>query len=225
MERITPLAPDAHGARATQRKGERMNKQSRGRIKNMKTKITIEPKKNVSIETIWNIEQDRPYPDMGARWSTPRWRNTGGLFAEFGNPAYGLKKDFRAELLRNDTEEHDITSRLSSAGYNGNPGSFDYRGKYLGEISVDITPRLVQMGKGFCARWRVRGFETPTNSEVEFLNAAVLPGLLAAIEANRAELKAYAVKCIKEKAAQCLADARKALDAMGEQMERAISQL
>lgn len=206
----------------------------------MKTKITIEPKKGVSVETIWNIEQDRPYPDMESHCSTPRWRNTEGLFAEFGNPAYGLKNEYRADLLRNDKAEHDTGDRNDFAGFSpelvygkdgkrimqpGNPGSFDYRGKTMGEISVDITPRLVQMGKGFCARWRVRGFETPTPSEVEFLNAAVLPGLLAVIEANRAELKACAVKCIKEKAAQCLADARKAIDSMEEQMDLAIKKL
>ena len=188
------------------------------------THITVSAKKGHERATLWLIKQIRPFPSISGGHSMG-WQGGDGLFGEYGNPARGIGNSYRAELLRSDFSHETATgNRCDFAGYtperNGpeNPGAIVLRGKSLGETSVEID------SNGW-SRWRVRGFDTPTDGETAFLNEQVLPSLLSAIQANAADLRREAIEGIRESCAQAISEARETLDKLEREALKAIAAL
>lgn len=189
---------------------------------NMTVKVTIETKKGQTQNTQWGVWQERPFPDIekGGRF---KWRNGEGLFPNFNGPAQGIGRNYTAVLLRSDLTKRE-NNRKDYAGYQEdrntpeNPGCIVYRGKSLGETSIKIDSH------GYATiRTRYGSYpDTTTAGEREFVKAAVVPGLIAFIEANRAELKAEAIAAIRETVKRNLADARQDIDELEAEAEAAI---
>lgn len=187
----------------------------------IKLKIDITTKKGTTVTTTWGIRQARIYPDLECHGTRIEWRNTGGLFPQYpATKAVGLPAEYYAYLLRNDIPTPAYNNRMDFAGFYGNPGTFALRGVNLGEVSATIRespwPSCV---------WRVRGSNSPTTGERDFLNEHVLPHLKEAILREAKALKAEAVDAIAASVAERLKNARTSLDACSKQMIAAIRAL
>lgn len=191
----------------------------------IKVKISFETKKNNKVETIWGIRQNRPYPTVVGSCGTLKWENGGGLFpqwhpGEMEKP--GIGGTYRCDLLRNDTDEHDMSTRVSSAGYDprgdgkANPGTFALRGVDMGEMTIEFgnNPEWPEI--------RVRGFERPSPSERDFIKANIVKVLAAAVDAHRDELKEEAISELRATVAARLAEAREKLVKMEKEINAAI---
>lgn len=172
---------------------------------NTTTKSTTKKNEPATIAN-WEISQAVPYPDLQASGSYIEWRNAGTLKGSHGNKPAPLPAHFYAYLLPDEKPLPDQWNRTHLAGYEQNPAPLSFRGKTLGEVQLEKTPHYTN--------WRVRGSETPTPSEKEWLNAEILPQLLKAIDDNRDALKAAAVERIRKTLAERLATARRDLDRM-----------
>ena len=178
--------------------------------------IKISTKKGQTQETKWIIAQAHPYPDIEKAGSW-RWRNADELFDTYQHPAAGLGNNYYCELLRSDipADGHD---RKSFAGFDGNPGTITLRGVNLGEMRVDVNENGYN-------KISVRGFETTTPGEKAFITAAIIPGLLAAIEESKAELKAEAVEAVRACIVEHVRDARAEIDKLEAEALGAIKKL
>lgn len=171
----------------------------------MKTQFNVTTKKGSTQLTTWAINQDRAYPDIEAGCSL-RWRNGGGLFADFNGPAKGIGRRYTCNLMRNDGAAMQ-GNRYDLAGYEGSPGTIEYRGRDLGEMEIRID------ANGY-ADIRLRGFDRATDGERAWINAEIVPHLEQAIETNREALHAEAVEAMRTSMLGRLQDARQQLDKM-----------
>lgn len=187
----------------------------------LKLIIDITTKKGTTVTTTWGIQQARIYPDLECHGTRIKWRNTGGLFPKYpATKAVGLPAEYYAYLLRDDipTPTHNI--RMDFAGYDGNPGTFALRGVDLGEVSA-----LIKESPWSSCVWEVRGRNSPTTGERDFLNLHVLPHLKAAILREAKALKAEAVDALAASVMERLKKARTSLDDCSTQMITAIRAL
>lgn len=186
-------------------------------------KITITTKKGTTQETQWLVWQERPYPDIekGGSW---KWRNADALFGNFNGPAQGIGRNYKACLLRSDIDKTGIKGdRTDYAGFTpyretvANPGSIVLFGKDLGETEITIEPNY--------ARIRTRNDKYPNDTlprERDFIEASILPGIKAFIEANRDALHADAVSEMRAYMAERITEAREAINKLEAEAEAAI---
>lgn len=197
----------------------------------MKTlQIEVETKKDCKMLTTWGVWQVHPYPDIEGHSGTFKWRNGGGLFGQCGNPPTGLGNEYGAVLLREGwTPETALDNRKDHAGYKWfdynepmqvTPGAIVYRGKSLGETQAEM-----RSGRDGFVSFRVRGFDTPTDSERNFLQEQVAPKLLDFVRDNAASLKAEVVQEIKARFASEISEARKCINELQDQANAAIARL
>lgn len=171
----------------------------------MKTQLNVTTRKGCTQLTTWAINQDRAYPGIDGGCSL-RWRNGGGLFADFNGPAKGIGRRYTCNLMRNDgAAMHG--NRYDFAGYEGLPGTIEYRGRDLGEMQIEID-------SAHYATIRLRGFDKPTDGERAWINAEIVPSLERAIEYNREALHAEAVAAMRASMLARLQDAREQLNKM-----------
>lgn len=185
----------------------------------MKT-LTLTLPKQAAL-TLWGISQERPYPDIADLRNG--WRNSGGIFRSYSSPATGLSRNYRAVLLRPDLEPSKATgTRRDHAGYDGNPGTLTLRGRDLGEILIDIELRGPARHLPVYARIRVRGFEDPTPGENAWIQAEIIPALVAFIGEHEADLKAEAVAGTLEYMRGQIARVRETIAELEAQIETAV---
>lgn len=167
------------------------------------TEIEITFKKGCTVKTRWLVERLRPYPDLDRAYAL-EWRNHGGVLPQYGT-TQGHPERYRAALLAGGvTPPAENWNRTHLAGYDGNPGSFAYRGQTLGEVSVDDL-NLAQPQWG---TFKVRGHDTPTPGETDFLRAQVSPALHTFIRANRDGLRDAAAEALRRGMEDRIARAR-----------------
>lgn len=166
--------------------------------------ITITPKKGETIPLRFQVIQEIPFPDIESRGDL-NWRNTGGLFSSYGQPAQGIGEVYNCYLLASNVDNPTGNSRVEHAGYEGNPGTFSIRGQDVGELQIRLDRYHTV---------KVRGFNTPTPGEDSFIESQIVVPLRAFVDANRAALKAHAVARIQANMADRIREARKQLDAL-----------
>ncbi len=191
------------------------------------TSFNISTKKGESQTVRFLVSQEHPWPDYSSNGSSIDWRNTGGLFSAYQQPATGLGSRYYCYLTTPGIEIPEGWNRTHLAGFSHrpgpygtpevvNPGSITLRGKDLGEMTVYF---------GDNPEWpdiKVRGHDAPSSSERDFIKAQIVPALLEFIAANREELKAEAVAAVKASFAKKLGEARAELDAMEKKAETAV---
>lgn len=162
-------------------------------------------KKGVTATINWLITQDVPFPDITTESGRLAWRNFGGLLKQYGQPAKGLENSYSLDM--------DV----------GNPerqACFSYRGLDLGAITADI--KTTPWGS---FSWKVRRNDAPRDSEQSLLDLYVKPVILKAIEDHKEELKADAVKRLKEYVSHKLSETRDRLKKLDEEMSAALENL
>jgi len=191
----------------------------------IKVTVSFETKKNNTVKTLWGIRQNWPCPTIVGSCGTLKWENGGGLFPQWrprDMEKSSIGSTYSCHLLRNDTDEHDLVTRVSCAGYDprgdgkANPGTFALRGVDLGEMSIEF---------GVNPEWpdiRVRGFNSPSPSERDFIKANIVKVLAAAVDAHRDELKAEAIRELRALVAERLEEAREKLIKMDREINAAI---
>jgi hypothetical protein len=183
----------------------------------MKTIIKISTKKGHTQETTWHIIQAHPYPDIEKAGSW-RWRNAGGMFDAYNQPATGLEEKYYCNLLRSDFSEV-FDNRKDYAGYEGNPGSIVLRGQDLGEMNVTVN------NSNRYNEIKVNGFDSPTSGVRAWIEEAIIPGLLKAIEEHKAELKAEAVEAVRQRIIENVKEARSEIDKLELEALEAVKKL
>lgn len=193
----------------------------------IKVNINVETKKECVQSTLWSIRQIAPNPDFEASCGTFRWRNAGNLFPQWRpidmeKPSIGT--NYICDLLRDDKEEHDIESRCSHAGYVedvktgvANPGFITLRGESLGEMSIWFEGNIQYPSIN------VRGYgNSATDGERKFVRQNIVPYLIAHIEKNKAALKSDAIRELRLNVQNRLAEARKRLLQLDDEITKAI---
>jgi hypothetical protein len=161
----------------------------------MITRLEIHPKAGETVPLAFHVRQNHPYPDIEGHSGWFKWRNGEGLFDAYNKPAKGLKAEYTANLLVEGFAGTEPKDRTEYAGYEGRPGSFKYRGKDIGELSI-VLDRSTNWPSQTV---RVRGFETPTASERTFIVENIVPSLVADIAAHKSELYREAVAKVRER--------------------------
>lgn len=201
-------------------------------------KITVSVRKGHTQDTLWAVRHNRPYPDITSSGSSLEWRNAGSLIPSYRTSAKvpALESSFTCDLFRSDFDESTAKgTRLDHAGFEpglvydpatgqriqtpANPGAIELRGKTLGEMRIEF---------GVNPDWpdiKVRGFDSPTSSEREWIKTHIVPSLRAYITANAASLRAHAIADLQADIAKRLAEARAQLDAMEKQAAECIAKL
>ena len=186
--------------------------------------ITMETKKNTTVDTQWLIWQERPYPTLtGGGWL--RWQGAEGLLPEYGQPATGLGKHYKAALLRLDfTPEGAKGNRIDYAGYkeshNSQPNpSVVYRGREMGEVEAEI-----KFSKCCgCSVYFRGGYDNDlTTGERRLLKDQVAQHLVDYINDHSDELKAEAIESIRKGVTEHIARLRTDLQKMEAEMNQAI---
>ena len=194
----------------------------------IKIKILFETKKGCAVVTQWGIRQITPYPDFEGSCGSFRWRNGGGLFPQWrptGMEKPTIGREYDCVMLRSDTEEHDFASRTCHAGYVEDerlhspptPGSFELRGVYMGEVSVQYQ------GNPTWPSIKVRGYKDPTDGERTFIKEKICTCLESAIECHRDELKAQAIAELIKRVGKTMAEARGRLTKLETEIHMAIN--
>jgi hypothetical protein len=189
----------------------------------MKTKIEISTKKGYSQTTTWRIKRSLQHPTI----CRTGWQGAEGLLPQFGRmegkPA--LPPSCTCELLRSDLVE-EVGNRLDLAGFDGNPGAIVLRGQSLGEVVVKLGPCPYYRGGGWGADIWVRGHsERPTKGEREWIESHIVPALVAAIDAHRAQLAEMAKAELVAYVGRQVREERARLDELEEEMTRALEEL
>ena len=168
--------------------------------------IEVNPAKGQSQITRWLVEMLTPYPDL----SGPEWRNAGTLLPRAGHPATAPYPTYMAFLLAEGVEPPEQYDRTHFAGYApkpggpANPGTIVYRGKDLGECSVELD-------RGITLRSRTGARSHPTPSEAAFLTDQVATPLRAFITTHRAALAHQAASKFAQRCNANLAEYRRRL--------------
>lgn len=182
--------------------------------------IKVSPKKGETLTTRWLVVQSAPCPDLHSDCGghVLNWRNGGELFRSPGNrfgwtgPTIG--ESFRAYLLADGVTPPENWNRMHLAGYAENrdsapnPGTIVFRGKDLGETSVEWS------NPNAYPTWRVRGWDSPTSGERDFLSESVFPSLRAFVAENKASLRSEAIAGLEKRFDSMLEAARKAIGAL-----------
>lgn len=182
------------------------------------TALNVSPKKGEYVRLRFLIKQSHPHPDIHGATGRLAWRNAEGLFAQWNRPAEGIGAKYYCDLLAEGVEPPTDYNRTHFAGYEGNPGSFSLRGKDIGELQIQIELRQAPFHTTY-ATIRVRGFDTPTPTERDFINREIVPFLQAHIEANRDALREQARAEIMAAMRAKVAEAREQLAELEEQIE------
>lgn len=154
--------------------------------------IEITLKKGATIKTRWLVERVRPFPDLDRAYAL-EWRNHGGTLPQYGS-TQGHPERYRAAMLADGgTPPAENWDRTHLAGFDGNPGSFTFRGNDLGEVSAED----INLEHPEWDTFKVRGYNAPTPGEHEFLRAQVSPALHAFIRANRDGLRDAAADALR----------------------------
>lgn len=191
------------------------------------TSFSISTKKGESQTVRFLVSQEHPWPDFNSNGSSIDWRNTGGLFPAYQQPATGIGSQYYCYLTIPGIEIPEGWNRTHLAGFSHRPGSYGtpevtnpgtitYRGKDLGEMMVYF---------GSNPNWpdiKVRGHDAPSSSERDFVKSAIVPALREFIASNKADLKAEAVAAVKGAFAKKLGEARAQIDAMEKKVETAV---
>lgn len=165
--------------------------------KTVKTTIQVPQSAKKTLTTAWEIVQAHPYPDHDRNG----WRNHGGLIPRGSR----MPREFTACLLRADHAAQPLeNSRQDHAGFDGNPGTFAIRGRDLGEVSAKsrVYPGDVEPFWSF----NVRGSESPTPGEREWLKEHVSPALSAFVAEHAAALESAAIDGFERACNRTLAD-------------------
>lgn len=199
--------------------------------------IKATTKKGNAIETRWHVSKSHPYPCIYSTYGLS-WQNTEGLIPQYGSrdktPTIG--NTYRCFLLRSDFDPATATgNRNDFAGFSpglvydnvtGNrivqpelPGSIEYRGKSLGEMSVVFgnNPEYPDI--------KVRGSESPTPSEREFIKAEIIPALRSFIAENSDSLHLEAINSLLRNVKEKIDSAKKELEAAESKMLEIIKSL
>ena len=148
------------------------------------TNITISPKAGEKHNLRFAIEQDCPSPRIGGHSGSLRWENYERMFSGPCGPAEPLRLAYTCWLLKAGLnslpEQWDLKSM---AGYEGNPGSFKWRGNDIGLLRIEIT--LSQHTASYVQRINVRDFESPTPGERRYIEESIVPHLVDTIRRNR----------------------------------------
>lgn len=148
------------------------------------TNITISPKAGEKHNLRFAIEQDCPSPRIGGHSGSLRWENYERMFSGPCGPAEPLRLAYTCWLLKAGLnslpEQWDLKSM---AGYEGNPGSFKWRGNDIGLLRIEIT--LSQHTASYVQRINVRDFESPTPGERRYIEESIVPHLVDTIWRNR----------------------------------------
>lgn len=190
------------------------------------THINVSPKKGEVVKTRWIIWQERPHPCIRSETGALAWSHMEGLLGKYGSKPSGLGSRYKCHLLTPEGDIPEDYDRTHFAGFSHrpgpygtpevvNPGSFALRGKDLGEITVGIgnNPQYPEI--------RVRGFDSPSTSERDFIKAQIVPYLMEAINANAASLREQALAYVQKRLASELAEKRKEL----EDLEKLVPQI
>lgn len=183
-----------------------------------RTEVYAWPKKGECVRLQFLITQSRPHPDIAGHTGRLAWRNAEGLFPAWNNPASGIGQKYYCHLLAEGVEPPEDYNRTHFAGYEGNPGSFALRGKDIGELQIIIDIRDSPWASN-CADIKVRGFDRPTPSEREFINAQIVPFLEKHIQEHREALREQARAEIVAAMREQVARAREELAAVEDQIE------
>lgn len=186
------------------------------------TEIEVQTSNKARQKTRWLVTRCRPYPDFDHRME---WRNAGTLRPSYGNPATAPDPEYTAYLLASDAPDVPTVNRTCFAGFTHrpgpygtpdvtNPGSIVFRGRDLGEMTLEIRPSSPAY-PGI----KVRGFDTPTTTERDFIREQIVTPLLAFINANARELASLAADALRADCLARVADARERLDTAASQIE------
>ena len=171
----------------------------------MKTKIDLPQSGKTTLATAWEITQAHPYPDHDRNG----WRNHGGLIPRGSR----MPREFKAYLLRADHAAQPLeNSRQDHAGFDGNPGTFAIRGRSSGEVSA--TSRFYPGDAAPFWSFNVRGSETPTPGERDWLAEHVAPALTAFVVEHAATLESAAIDGFERACNRALADLAEQLENM-----------
>ena len=189
-------------------------------------RITIETKKNTTVDTQWLVWQERPYPTItGGGWL--RWQGAEGLLPEYGRPATGLPGSYKACLLRLDfAPENAKGNRIDYAGYNENHDSqpnpsIVYRGREMGEVEAQIKIDKCYIG-GYSV-WFKGGYGNAlTAGERDLLKVQVAQHLMDYVTDHADELKAEAIESIRKGVTGHIARLRTDLQIMEAEMQQAL---
>lgn len=182
--------------------------------------IKVSPKKGETLTTRWLVVQSAPFPDLHSDCGghVLNWRNGGELFrspsSSYGWAGPTIGESFRAYMLAEGVTPPEPWNRTHLAGYAEkhdsapNPGTIVFRGKDLGETFVEWS------NPNAYPTWRVRGFDSPTDCERQFLSGFVFPSLSAFVAENKASLRSDAIAGLEKRFAVMLDAARKAIGAL-----------
>lgn len=198
------------------------------------TKMLISTKKGEAQALRWGVVQDHPWPDITMDGCRAHWRNFGGLFTRFGQPAAGIGNDYYAYLLSPEADVSKGYDRSHYAGYvkynpqtdeerKPTPGTIVFRGRDLGETSIHFEGQGCNLRPGglpWCSI-RVNYTEVASNSERELFEKQIIPPLWTFITANKAQLKAEAVAAIKNQFAAKLKEMQEQVIALNDLAEQA----
>jgi hypothetical protein len=181
--------------------------------------INVFPKKGECVKTRWLIWQERPFPCIRAEGGALAWSNMEGLLGKYGSKPTGLGSRYKCHLLTPEGDIPEDYNRTHFAGFSHrpgpygtpeviNPGTFALRGKDLGEITVKIgsDPQYPDI--------KVRGFDSPSASERDFIKAQIVPFLMEAINANAASLRKQALAYVSKRLTGELAEKSKELESL-----------
>ena len=187
--------------------------------------FNIQTKKGEDQPTRWLVVQQIPYPDLHGDAGRLRWRNMEGLAQSYGNPAVGIGKVWDCYLLTPTAQPGKDFNRSEFAGWQDyntmavNGGAIMFRGKTLGEMSIrahaDSRFPII----------RVRGHETPTQSEMDMIKALIIPKLVDFVGGRKEALRSEAIGRIKETFERKLAMARKQIQPLASESEEIIRKL
>jgi hypothetical protein len=186
--------------------------------------MTVSTKQNEVQILRWLVVQETPHPDISSNGgSRLQWRNDGGLFGHYGQPAEGIGERYDCYLLASDVadvpENYNRTHFAGYVAYSGDktpkPGAMIVRGKSLGEMTIHFGANTQYQ------EIKVHGFDSPTHGEREVIRNLVVPKLVYFIQANKGELKDYAVKQIKERMQRVIAEVRTTVDSMESEISQA----
>lgn len=172
--------------------------------------VTVHPKKGESIALRFLVVQGHPWPDLCSTCGQLAWRNYGGLFGQYNHPAEGIGATYHCYLLAENVEVPANFNRSHFAGYEGNRGSLTLRGRDLGELTV----KLDKWGDSL----KVRGFESPTPTECDFIRAQIVPALKTFVAEHRGALLEQAREKIVRQMHSEISEARERLNELEEQI-------
>ncbi len=192
--------------------------------------ITVSTKKGHKQETLWSMYPNRPHPCIvSSHTGGPlKWESHEGILDKYNDVQVNepmmadtyicdlLRSDFNIDSAKGNRMDHAGYDEMKNENVNGvyrktsfpNPGTFELRGKDLGEIRIEVG-KFNSWTKDLDTKIQVRGFSTPSGAEGEFIRSEIVPHLLAYIAENKAVMRAQAIDAVKQRVQEQI-DARRA---------------